>query len=367
MTLLNNFYYRAYLPEIQSKRFHYLEEYFEYLLELTFRLFPEGEKAYKHHIVPKSFLPKAWRDKARANTNNIIYVTKEEHHKLHSILTYIYPTSGMSIANLKMYNNNKELAPESVRKEAGQVVSEKNKKYYAEHPEARKHLSEIRKGKCFVNDGMTERFVYPEEAERLVALGIWTYGMIKGRKKSEETKIKMKNNCGKHLIGRKHMYNPITGESTQVKPEEVQIKLNEGWVLGRGKIVYTKKREYKGASLERIRNMNKGKVIMTNGFINKMIREEEVDSFIENGWRKGRTLSSEELENSRKRLREHPISNSKAVSDSNIRRKGYKVVSKDGVNKQIRPEQLDSYLSQGWTLGRKSRNKEGVGVSQKKV
>lgn len=358
--ILYNFFYGMYFPPIDPDRIHYLKDYFEYLLYLTFREPPEDQKLYVHHIVPRSFLPELWRNRARGRWNNVILVTKEEHHKLHSILTYVYPTSGMAIANLKMYNNNKELAPESVRKEAGQVVSEKSKKYYAEHPEARQHLSDLHKGRCFINNGVEERFVHPEEAEQLVALGTWDYGMIKGRKKSEETKAKMRGNCGKHLKGRKHMHNPITGETTQVKPEEIQTKLDEGWILGRGKIVYTKKRKYTGESLERIRNMNKNRVMITDGYSNKNIKKEEVEEYLSKGWRKGRILSEKELEGARKRLREHPIGDPKAISDSNQRRRGYKVISKDGINKQIRPEQLDSYLSQGWTLGLKSRTKTSV-------
>ena len=353
--ILYNFFYGMYFLPIDPDRIHYLEDYFEYLLYLTFREPPKDVKLYEHHIVARSFLPKEWRNRVRGCWNNVIFVTKEEHHKLHNILAYIYPTSGMAIANLKMYNNNKELAPESVRKEAGQVVSEKSKKFYAEHPEARKHLSDIRKGKCFINNGVEERFIYPEEAEQLVALGTWSYGMIKGRKKSEKTRAKMRNNCGKHLKGRKHMHNPITGEAAQVKPEEIQTKLNEGWLMGRGKVIYTKKRKYTGDSLERIRNMNKNRVMITNGYNNKNVRKEEVEEYFSKGWRKGRTFSEKELESCRKRLKEHPIGDSKAVSDSNKRRKGYKVVYKDGIVKQIRPEQLDFYLSQGWFLGRRPK------------
>ena len=354
--ILYNFFYGMYFPSIKPERVCYLTEYFEYLLYLTFRELPKDQKLYTHHIVPRSFLPESWRNKARGAWNNTIKVTREEHHKLHNILTYVYPTSGMAIANLKMYNNDRKLAPESVRKEAGQVVSEKSKKFYAEHPEARQHLSEIRKGKCFVNDGMTERFVYPEEAEQLVALGTWSYGMIKGRKKSEKTRQRMKEKNGKHLKGRKHMYNPITGKSTQVKPEEIETKLKEGWIMGRGRINYTKKRKYEGESLKRIREMNKGRIFITDGVNNRKIRKEELEFYLSNGWKRGCTLTEKRIEDSRKRLKEHPIIDSKAVSDSNKRRAGYKCVTNGLVVKQIRPEQLNSYLAQGWVLGCKLKN-----------
>ena len=351
--IINNFFYGAYFPFIKPERQRYFKQYFEYLLYLTFREPPKDQKLYIHHIVPKSFLPKSWRNKARGFWNNVIKVTREEHHELHRILTYVYPTSGMAIANLKMYNNNKELAPESVRKEAGQVVSEKSKKYYAEHPEVRQHFSDIRKGKCFINNGIEEKFIYPDEAEQLVVLGTWFYGMIKGRKKSEETKQRMKGNCGKHLKGKKYMHNPITGETARVKPEEIQTKFNEGWLLGRGKVIYTKKRKYTSESLERIRTMNKDRIGITNGSINKKVKEDELDKYLKDGWRLGCILSEDLKIKASKRLKEHPIGSSKAVSDSNKRRAGYKFITNGLIEKQVRPEQLDSYLSQGWKLGRK--------------
>ena len=347
--ILYNFFYGMYFPSIDPDRIHYLKDYFGYLLYLTFREPPKDQKLYVHHIVPRSFLPELWRNRARGRWNNVILVTKEEHHKLHSILTYVYPTSGMAIANLKMYNNNKELAPESVRKEAGQVVSEKSKKYYAEHPEARQHLSEIRKGKCFVNDGMTERFVYPEEAERLVSLGTWSYGMIKGRKKSEETRAKMKEVNGKALIGRKFIYLPGEHKTKLVPSNEMEFYLQQGWLKGMGSENLPPRNRVPQTedSKRKISEAKKGKIFITNGVKNILISKEEFPDYQIKGWRKGKTLSEEYKEQARRRIKENPIFDREATSKANKGRT-WRWINKNGRNKQIRPEQLDSYLSQGW-------------------
>lgn len=355
--ILYNFFYGMYFPSIKPERVCYLTKYFEYLLYLTFRELPKDQKLYTHHIVPRSFLPESWRNKARGAWNNTIKVTREEHHKLHHILTYVYPTSGMAIANLKMYNNDRKLAPESVRKEAGQIVSEKSKKFYAEHPEARQHLSEIRKGKCFVNDGMTERFVYQEEAEQLVALGTWSYGMIKGRKKSEETKAKMKEVNGKALIGRKYIHLPGKHKTKFVFPSEIDFYIQRGWVIGRGSenMPLRKRTHHTEDSKKKISGTKKGKIFITNGIKNILIEKEELPSYQVKGWRKGKTLTEEYKEQARRRIKENPIFDREATSKANKGRT-WKWVNKDGINKQIRPEQLNSYLAQGWVLGRKPKS-----------
>lgn len=49
--ILYNFFYGMYFPPIDPDRIHYLKDYFEYLLYLTFRKPPEGVKLYEHHKV----------------------------------------------------------------------------------------------------------------------------------------------------------------------------------------------------------------------------------------------------------------------------------------------------------------------------
>ena len=79
--ILYNFFYGMYFPPIDPDRIHYLRDYFEYLLYLTFREPPKDQKLYVHHIVPRSFLPELWRNRARGRWNNVILVTKDDINK----------------------------------------------------------------------------------------------------------------------------------------------------------------------------------------------------------------------------------------------------------------------------------------------
>ena len=346
------FTYGEYLPVYKDERETYLKEYLDYIKYLMNREFPKDETLYEHHIVPRSFLPKDWRNTKQADKDNIIIVTYEEHKELHRILAYLYPTSGMSIAYMKMFNNNKESVPEGIRLEAGKAVSLKNKEFYSLHPEAKEHLSEIRRGKCFINNGTIERFLYPEEADEMVSTGEWSYGMIKGRSKSDFTRQKMKENCGKANRGKIHIYNPETNESKLIFEKDIEEWSAKGWRRGRGIINYTKKKIPTAEEIERFKRVNKGRIHITKDGANKSVLEEELNNYLSQGWVIGASYSEERRKKASERLKSNPIYNPKATSESNRRRAGYKIVSKDSVQKQIRPEELDKYIADGWKLGK---------------
>ena len=148
-----------------------------------------------HHIVPRSFLPKEWRNDYKADIKNLIELTPYEHLQAHELLYKAFPSTPMANALWLMINDSSrhdldishisEEEYNEIEKNYRENQSRTLKDFYANNEEIHKKLSEQRTGKVFINNGEIERFVDPTIAEEEVNSGKWSYGMIKGRKKSD--------------------------------------------------------------------------------------------------------------------------------------------------------------------------------------
>lgn len=162
----------------------------------------------KHHILPKSLFPQ-WAKEKR----NMILLTAKEHFFCHKLLTKIYPTKQMFLAltaficrpnadikkdykiTLKEYEN--------LRIQYSQYLSN----FLKTHPE--NGFSNSAKGKKWFTDGINNKFCYdcPKgfrpgrtfSKEHLANIHKINSALRKGSKASEETKAKMRANCGRAI------------------------------------------------------------------------------------------------------------------------------------------------------------------------
>lgn len=162
-------------------------------------------------------------------------------------------------------------------------------------------------------------------------------------------------------LGYKTVNNGI--KNLQVKPEEVDKYLADGWVLG-------------GHKIGKVNNRTTGKWIHL-GDKQKRVFEYELDDYIAEGWELGysdkgkKNLSISHLGNipsnkgiklTEKQKEFTSIKTKEAMRRFDVRIKteahyekirGSKWVSNDKVSLQVRPENIQYYLSNGYHLGRK--------------
>ena len=108
---------------------------------------------------------------------------------------------------------------------------------------------------------------------------------------------------------------------------------------------------------EKLSKAQKDKICVNNGEINKYINKESLDEFLSNGWIKGMITSNRKnfydkfintkySEENKYKLENWKSNLSKAFS-------GRIWVSNGFNSKQIKPEEIDNYISNGWHKGRK--------------
>lgn len=85
----------------------------------------------------------------------------------------------------------------------------------------------------------------------------------------------------------------------------------------------------------------KGMIAVNNGEIGKLIYPEELEEWLSKGWTRGRTPAS------KARL-------SKAHTGLKSNTEGRKIIHFGDQEKKVAPEEVQSYLDQGWELGRAS-------------
>ena len=116
--------------------------------------------------------------------------------------------------------------------------------------------------------------------------------------------------------------------SKRVLPENIDFFISEGFHFG---INF---------------KTNEGKVTINNGIVTKFIPKEEVSNYIDKGWQKG-FLSRSMNEEARKNL-------SKLTQSRNL---DTVAINNGEINKYIKKEFLNNYLTEGWVKGLIIRNK----------
>lgn len=102
----------------------------------------------------------------------------------------------------------------------------------------------------------------------------------------------------------------------------------------------------------------KGSIYINNGEIQIMVHKEELQDYLDYGWKKGKLpLSEEALESIREKAKIRVLSEAthiqKMNSVSGEKNPAYdtKMMNKDGKNKRVKRELIQKYLDSGWKLG----------------
>lgn len=108
----------------------------------------------------------------------------------------------------------------------------------------------INKGKVYINKDKKNKRISPDDIDEYVSRG-WAVGRYQ------------------RPLNIKRMYNSNTGELKNVDISEVDKYKLDGWLLGCNY------------------STNNGRIYITKNKKNKMIKPDELDFYIKNGWRKG--------------------------------------------------------------------------------
>ena len=150
----------------------------------------------------------------------------------------------------------------------------------------------------------------------------------------------------KGSTGLRHITNPVTGEVIAVDKAKVDEFLDLGWIL-------------KGKDPS-----NKGKVYIHKGTERRAVDEDNIESYLRNGWSKGYPKSpttgkvwiySEESDKYSlcdKDKLDHYLSRGWIKKKWPGVKNGSIWINKDGKHRRVSRESLDQFLAEGWKKGR---------------
>jgi hypothetical protein len=189
--------------------------------------------------------------------------------------------------------------------------------------------------RAMVKEGKYQIFAKPEEFKVLLELG-WKFGVIK-------------SNSGRVIL-----YKPEIFGFIMVKPSEVSYYINKGYIKGSGNNPYKNKIKLSKNGIEKgvdLDDMDKylsegwtrygqgpriGKIrIHKSGFGTRLINKESLDDFKSLGWKEGTGGS---------------------IPSFGDNLKGKISIYKGNEQTYMIPENLEDYLSKGWTKGLKNKN-----------
>lgn len=194
-------------------------------------------------------------------------------------------------------------------------ITEEMSKKKSEESKGRHHSKETREKLSFANKGEKN-------------------GMF-GKKMSEETKKLF----SKQRTGRKWINNGT--DNKFVKPEDIEMYLQQGWMLGRTSPTDETKKKT-SASCKGKQTIHKEEVI-------KKVNEDELDKYILEGWIIGLPDSFGKMISERKSGKKQ---SPECIVKRSITFKGRIWVNNGIENKWIIPSDLESYLEKGYTKGK---------------
>lgn len=168
-----------------------------------------------------------------------------------------------------------------------------------------------------------------------------------GKHHTEESKQKMSSNNKKTMLGKHHTEETkqkiSIGNKGKKMSDESKKKLSDNAKTNdnygmKGKQVSNQTKEKISQAKRGVPSKAKGKIHITNDIEDKMIKWEELQSYLDLGWRRGRKKFSQQsrinMSNSHVGLQTH--------------NKGKIAISKDGKKKFIYQDELQLYTKDGW-------------------
>ena len=136
-------------------------------------------------------------------------------------------------------------------------------------PEHNKKIHEKQKGRIHINNGNEMKYIYQNELNTYIENG-WKIGGLPTTM-SDETKNNMKNKLSKMFKGRIYINNGIIEKI--IKPEDLDNYINNGWKKGQLK--------------QRNHNVAQNKKWINNGLSQKYVSLDIIDTYLNNGWQYG--------------------------------------------------------------------------------
>lgn len=319
-----NLIYKDYLPNI--KNFEFFQEYLNLLEPYIISPIPKTEKTQTHHIVFKCYLETA---EQKRDKRNLVELPQNVHVRAH-ILFWKAVRDRKSCWACYRFR-------ESERK--SNITPEESEELLVQF---RKESSKVHKGKKL-----------SEEHRKILSIS------NSGKEMSSETRNKIsKKQKGRHLKeNQTSMYDSSSGHWHWVSNEEVEQKLKEGWVKGRGPMPMSQRKNLKIAFKGR-KNKTKGAKTIHQGELIKMVRPEDLEHYLNEGWelgrikgKKGRPLTDEEKKRVSKRFKGTHFSESHRENHEKAMRKSRGIkIEKDGQIFYSWKYELLDFLNQGWRL-----------------
>ena len=258
-----------------------VSEYLDFIKSIQSLGDRDLEYCEHHHIVPKSV-----DSRLSKNKYNIIRLTAKEHFIAHQLLCEIFTGDlkcKMTLAlNLMMHPNaTTKYIPDAdtyekirleSRKSQSRLFSGENNPFYGHKhsEESRKKISESSKNQVPWNKGMEMSDEYKRKVSEC-AIG-------------KKIPNRSKNSSSPGTIW---ITNDIT--SKRIHPDELDRYILEGWRKGKqyhekNPIIRTRSKE---ASDKASKSMV-GRKFINDGSINKLVKSDEIDTYLNSGWNYGR-------------------------------------------------------------------------------
>lgn len=361
-----NFFYKQKIDPV------YFNKYLEFIESCFNRTLPEGTPVEYHHIVSVCLIDDPNISFTEKGLDNLIPLTYEEHYHAHDLEARAFPEhKGLNYAFWWMNHNHKydntEKDPEryaEVRKKQCQYIKERessseNRKKHSElmkfqwannpvfrenhkssetialrkqtlrlndsiHPERVEQRiklnSEYRRNTVWLTNGEDDQHIKADDFEALKELQ--SNGYIEGRTFGKPNPDKVSRNSSGRIWVNKN------GKTTTIHPENLEKYLSDGWSKGRGGPIYDSKKNSES---------HKNLVWVTNGKEQKQVTPAEAHRLIyEEGWERG-------------------VIKEKYSCLSDITRDrvtGSRWMNKDGVERQVRKDLIESLLKEGWEFGK---------------
>lgn len=257
---------------------------------------------YKDHILAHFYLFNCTSNKQikRANYTSLQYIVhnhqvpKNESELLLKLPEYQKMYDEYCILNSELqkgvqvgekngfYGKHHDEATRKKMREHSPHLSGENNPNYGKHLsyEAKQKLSRANRGRVKTEAEKQKRL---DTMEQHGGYGFWITDEYR-KKLSESTKGK-----NTHSKGRIHINNGI--QAKMVTSSELNTYLSNGWKLGR--LPFSDEVRQKYSDIRKGKPFTQGLIWITNGEVNKLIHPNELNKYIELGYRRGRTLVKE--------------------------------------------------------------------------
>lgn len=297
----------------------------------------EKYKTQKHHIIPKCYFiyENIQIDDSKMNTVNLLY---KDHILAHFYLAQCAINLRFKYANISAiehligsrYHDKQEYRNFLNNLDLYQDLYE----FYKQNLRVYKSCKGVNQGKVFITNGTINKRVYKEHLDNYL-----NNGFRLGITHTIKEKKKTINNGYKELI---------------VPESQLQGYLNLGWQLGRCERIRQQMSNINIGRKHAPTTLNK-KAIKKDA-CTKFVEQSQLQEYLDTGWELG-------IYDHENMVREKLSDDVK--QKISLSQKDRVWINKDFINKKIKYDQLDNYLNLGWQLGRYDDGRQKYAFKEK--